>query len=40
MAGAEINFVVGAVHAEADGAVGVAAVEVIDEKGLDLLCHG
>src|SRR5258708_8184015 len=37
---AEVDFVFRAVQGEADGAVGLAAVDVVDEQGLDLLGHG
>jgi hypothetical protein len=40
VAGAEVNLIFGAVHAESYGALGLAAVEVIDKKGFDLLRHG
>src|SRR4051794_31723793 len=38
--GAEVDFVLGAVQGEADGALGLAAVDVVDEHCLDLLGHG
>jgi hypothetical protein len=40
VADAEVYLIIGAVHAEPDGALGVTAVEVIDKKGFDLLRHG
>ena len=39
MLGVQVDLVVGAVQAEADGAVSLTAVEVIDEQGLYLLGH-
>ncbi len=36
----QVDLVVGAVEAEADGTVGLAAIEVVDEEGLDLLGPG
>jgi hypothetical protein len=39
MPGVQAGLIPGAVQREADGLLGVAAVEVIDEKGLYLLGH-
>jgi hypothetical protein len=38
--GVQVDLILGAVQPEADGTFGGAAVEVIDEQGLDLLSHG
>jgi hypothetical protein len=37
MGGVQVDLIVGAVQSEADGTVGLAAIEVVDEEGLDLL---
>jgi hypothetical protein len=37
--GAQVDFVVGAVQAEPDRALGRAAVDVVDKQSLDLLDH-
>src|SRR5258708_33724181 len=36
---AEVYFVFSAVQGEADGSVGLAAIDVVDEQGLDSLGH-
>jgi hypothetical protein len=38
--GVQVDLILGAVQPEPDGALGGAAVEVIDEQGLYLLSHG
>src|SRR5207249_851505 len=38
--GVQVDLILGAVQPEADGTLGDAAVEVIDEQGLYLLSHG
>ena len=40
MLGVQVDLVVGAVQPEADSALGLAAIKVVDEKGLYLLGHG
>src|SRR5258708_23791123 len=37
--GVQVDFVVGAVEGEPDCSLGLAAVHVVDEQGLDLLGH-
>jgi len=39
MLGVQVDLVLGAVQPEPDSAFGLAAVEIIDEEGLDLLGH-
>src|SRR5689334_11998128 len=39
MLGVQIDLILGAVQSEADGALSLAAVKVIDEHSLDLLGH-
>ena len=39
MLGVQVDLVLGAVKAEADGAFGLAAIKVVDEQGLYLLGH-
>jgi hypothetical protein len=38
--GVQVDLILGAVQSEADGTLGGAAVEVVDEQGLYLLRHG
>ena len=40
MPGVQVDLIVGAVQAEADGALSLAAIKVIDEQGLYLMGHG
>jgi hypothetical protein len=40
MLGVQVDLMLRAVEPEADGALGLAAVEVIDEQGLRLLSPG
>jgi hypothetical protein len=37
--GGQVDLILGAVQPEADRALGLAAVEVVDDQGLDLLGH-
>jgi hypothetical protein len=39
MPGVQVDLVLGAVQPEPDRAVGLAAIEVVDEQGLYLLSH-
>ena len=39
MFGVQVNLVLGAVQAEADRALGVTAVDVVNEQGLHFLRH-
>ncbi len=39
MLGVEVDLILRAVEPEADGILGLTAVEVIDEQGLYLLSH-
>jgi hypothetical protein len=39
MFGVQIDLICAAIQPEADRTLGVAAVEVVDKKGLHLLCH-
>src|SRR5207249_4811180 len=39
MPGVQVDLILGAVQSEADGALSLAAVKVVDEHGLDLLGH-
>jgi hypothetical protein len=36
----QVDFILGAVQSETDGAFGLAAIEVVNEQGLYLLGHG
>jgi hypothetical protein len=39
MPGVQVDLILGAVQSEADGALSLAAIKVIDKHGLDLLGH-
>ena len=39
MLGAQVDLLLRAVQSEADGALSFAAIDVVDEQSLNLLCH-